>query len=87
LALVRAELEKEHVNFDEHARRDELRIYGEREALPPIERGKVRDNVTNTDRGNAAGYLAARLQRDHPEIAKRLADGEFKSVRQAWQGS
>jgi len=41
------------------------------------------DNVTLNDRGNNAAYLVARIQRDHPLIAKRLADGEFKSVRAA----
>ena len=28
-------------------------------------------------------YLAARLKRDHPEIAARVANGEFKSIRAA----
>ncbi len=34
-------------------------------------------------RGNHSDYLAARLKRDAPEIAERLANGQFKSVRAA----
>ena len=44
------------------------------------------DNVTvrtDTGGGNRVEYLAARLKRDAPEIAKRLERGEFKSVRSA----
>lgn len=32
-------------------------------------------------------YLIARLKRDHPDIAQRLADGEFRSVRAAAQAA
>ena len=28
-------------------------------------------------------YLAARIKRDHPDIAERIEAGEFKSMRQA----
>jgi len=83
IIMVRAELAKEHIDFDEQARRDELKMHGEREPLPPIERGKVRDNITNSERGTSAPYLAARLKRDHPEIAEQLAVGKFRSVRAA----
>lgn len=42
------------------------------------------DNVTKvSERGNAAVYLAGVLKRDHPEIAEKLAAGEFRSVRAA----
>ncbi len=41
------------------------------------------DIVRSTQFGNKAEYLAARIKRDHPEIASRLAQGEFKSVRAA----
>jgi len=46
--------------------------------------GKV-DNVnfTKTPGGNAPAYLVSRLKRDRPDIAERLADGEFRSVRAA----
>jgi hypothetical protein len=41
------------------------------------------DNITLKERGTAAAYLIARLERDHPEVAERLAAGEFRSVRAA----
>ena len=41
------------------------------------------DDVTSTDRGNSSSYLAARLKRDHPEIAAAVERGEFKSIRAA----
>lgn len=44
---------------------------------------KPRDNVTKSDRGNQASYLASRLKRDHPEIAARVEAGEFRSIRAA----
>jgi hypothetical protein len=50
----------------------------------PGGRGKTRASGTALARGqNHAAYLAARLKRDHPEIAERLAAGEFRSVRAA----
>jgi len=40
--------------------------------------------IGNLKKGsNQATYLASRLKRDHPDIAERLAAGEFKSVRAA----
>jgi hypothetical protein len=39
------------------------------------------NNVTSTDRGNSAGYLVAKIKRDAPEFAERLALGEFASAR------
>jgi hypothetical protein len=40
-----------------------------------IGRGRSRgDVVTSIERGNSAAYLVARLKRDAPEIAERLAD-------------
>lgn len=84
LAMVRAELTKEHVDFDKQAKLDAMKLHGEREALPEIERGKVRSDRTNLqNRGENSSYLAARLKRDHPEIAERLANGEFRSIRAA----
>ena len=39
---------------------------------------------TKLKRGSCnASYLAARIKRDHPDIAKRIKEGEFKSVRAA----
>ena len=39
------------------------------------------DNVRLRQFGNSAAYLIARLKRDHPDIAERLARGEFPSAR------
>jgi hypothetical protein len=44
------------------------------------------DNVTLV-RGNASAYRKARLKRDAPEVAARLARGEFKNVAQAWRAA
>jgi hypothetical protein len=43
--------------------------------------GRV-DNI-KSDGGTSAAYLVARLKRDAPDIAKRLAKGEFRSARAA----
>lgn len=49
-----------------------------------IGRGRNRgDNVTPVDRGNSAAYLVAKLKRDRPDVAARLAAGEFRSARSA----
>lgn len=50
----------------------------------PKGRGKV-DNINfpKTPGGTDPAYLVSRLKRDAPEIAERLADGEFRSVRAA----
>lgn len=60
------------------------------EAVPPLAKhggdrvsGEQGDNVTLLARGNSASYLIAKLKRDAPEIAERLAAGEFRSVRAA----
>ena len=47
-------------------------------------RGKrVVQHTTLLDGGHRKDRLAARLKRDHPEIAARVANGEFKSIRAA----
>jgi hypothetical protein len=50
---------------------------------PP--KGEERKGADRTlKRGSeSADYIKARLRRDHPEIAERLEQGEFKSARQA----
>jgi hypothetical protein len=87
LKMVSAELKKEHVDFDKQARRDEMRMQGTRPALAEhgeIGRGRDRDdNVISNQQGNSSAYLAAKLRRDHPEIADRMMRGEFRSVRAA----
>jgi hypothetical protein len=49
------------------------------------EQAKGDQGVIHTlERGTGnADYIRARLRRDHPEIAERLEQGEFKSARQA----
>lgn len=45
---------------------------------------KADDNSENVRSfGNSSKYRIAKLKRDHPEIAQRLMDGEFKSVSEA----
>ena len=42
------------------------------------------NNITAvSDRGTSQTYLIRRLKRDRPDIAERLARGEFKSARAA----
>jgi len=50
---------------------------------PGTGRGNKTDSDATRFNGRGSAYLVARIQRDHPDIAKRLADGEFKSVRAA----
>jgi hypothetical protein len=42
-------------------------------------RGRKADNNINSFKGTSAAYLVARLKRDAPDFARRLAAGEFKS--------
>ena len=44
---------------------------------------KASDNTTGFQRGTSPTYLAARLKRDHPEIAAAVERGEYRSMRQA----
>lgn len=46
-------------------------------------RGKAVTAVTPLRKGNNPDRLAARIKRDHPEIAARVEAGEFKSIRAA----
>ena len=47
-------------------------------------KGDKAENVTfNTDRGNSSTYRLGKIKRDHPELAKRIMAGEFKSVSEA----
>ena len=41
------------------------------------------DFITLKARGTSKEFLAARINRDHPEIAERVKAGEFKSIRAA----
>jgi len=44
------------------------------------------DNITirgETEGGTSADYLTRRIARDHPEIAERMRNGEYRSVRAA----
>jgi hypothetical protein len=81
-ATMRAELAKEHVDFDKVAKEQELKLPGERAPLadPGGDRNSEAarldqcDNVTLIERANSAAYLAAR-KRDNPDIAGPLAAG------------
>jgi hypothetical protein len=44
---------------------------------------KTADDISRFNHGTSAAYLIAKLKRDHPAIAERLAIGEFPSVRAA----
>lgn len=46
-------------------------------------RGKRGEQCTPLKKGNSKDRLAARIKRDHPDIAARVANGEFKSIRAA----
>jgi hypothetical protein len=87
IGMVRAELAKEHVDFDKQARLEELKLHGERPPLAepghPMSSSNV-DNINKgTQGGTSAAYLAGVLKRDHPEISEQLAAGKFRSVRAA----
>lgn len=41
------------------------------------------DDVTFSQKGNSAAYLAARIKRDAPEIAAAVERGEYRSMRAA----
>jgi hypothetical protein len=47
------------------------------------EAAKQGDNITLKERGTSTAYIKARLKRDAPEIAAKLASGEIKSARAA----
>jgi hypothetical protein len=48
------------------------------------DRGNKNENITSIEqRGTASTYRIAKLKRDSPEIAERLASGEFPNVREA----
>lgn len=84
ITLVRAELAKEHVDFDKVAREEGVKLHGEREALAEYGTNQhTGDSNTTSSEGRGAAYLAARLKRDHADIAAQLAAGKFKSVRAA----
>ena len=46
-------------------------------------RGKRGKESIPLSKGPTKDRLAARLKRDHPDIAARVANGEFKSIRAA----
>lgn len=44
---------------------------------------EVRADKVSSNHGNNVTYLAARIKRDHPDIAAAVARGEYRSMRQA----
>lgn len=75
---------EEQVKRDAHAMQlageNGVQAIGER-GRPKVdeEKGYKKENIT-FNRGTSAAYRVAKLKRDHPDIAERLAAGEFKSV-------
>lgn len=66
-------LDVDGMDFDELADQEKAKLLSEGKLAKHGEIGGGRgrgDNVTS-DRGNSAGYLAARLARDHPDLSKR----------------
>jgi len=49
----------------------------------PLSERNRRYDVTSTQRGNDQTYLLRRLWRDRPDLAQKVADGEFPSARAA----
>jgi hypothetical protein len=47
------------------------------------EKVDIPENINSNPGGTSATYRTAKLKRDHPEIAERMAAGEFKSVAEA----
>jgi hypothetical protein len=73
LIAVRAELFRvDQVDFDEMADQEKAKLLSEGKLAEHGTNQHTRggNNVTSS-RGNNAGYLAARLARDHPELSKR----------------
>jgi hypothetical protein len=44
---------------------------------------KIENVMSINQQGNASTYRIAKLKRDHPDIAERLASGQFSNVREA----
>jgi hypothetical protein len=51
--------------------------------LDTVENVNYTKSTSSDQGGTASKYRIAKLKRDHPEVAQRLMDGEFKTVRQA----
>ena len=45
--------------------------------------GQPTGEPATTTRGHSVIYLASRIRRDHPDIARRVEAGEFLSIRSA----
>jgi hypothetical protein len=71
-AAVLAETDDGRLLSDIYASVETLRKQGR----PKAGEGKG-DNIPFSHRGTSAAHLVARLKRDHPDIAARLAAGEF----------
>lgn len=48
-----------------------------------IGNGRSPDNIRPTQHGTSAEYLAGRIKRDRPDIARAVERGEYRSIRQA----
>ncbi|TXN04205.1 hypothetical protein FV242_08295 [Methylobacterium sp. WL64] len=54
-----------------------------KQARPLAYQGKPTTEPATTTRGHSVSYLASRIRRDRPDIAKRVEAGEFFSIRSA----
>jgi hypothetical protein len=81
LGLERDEIER-RLTAQELAQSDEVQPLAKRGRPAKDQNGKGSD-TTFSDVGRGAAYLVAKLKRDRPDIAERLAAREFPSARAA----
>lgn len=82
IAMIKAEIGAD--NYNDRVEKDRWRILGQgRAARDEIGGRPSRDEKVygvHLPKGNSAARIIARLKRDAPDIAERLAAGEFKSA-------
>jgi len=84
IEMIRREIGRER--YDRNVELSRWQIVGEGEAAGPAihagpGRGKTVDVIHRLPKGpTSTGRIVARLKRDRPDIAERLARGEFKSA-------
>lgn len=81
IALIRKKVR----DYDGKVQADRRRTLNDREAARPEAGGRPRkgEEYSPLGKGGSADRLIARLKRDAPQIAERLAAGEFRSARAA----
>jgi hypothetical protein len=81
IGLAKPEIER-RLSAQELAKEDGVKPARDAKSGRPTNGEKV-DNIYLNKGSTTAERIVAKLKRDHPDIAKRLADGEFKSARAA----